>query len=65
MQGHATRTDIFPRRNPQRRTMEITKCIIPCASDKTPKTAGHAGGQRAATVDVDGDEGTEDLDSEA
>ena len=40
------------------------KCIIPRTDDKTPETAGRAGGKRAATVDVDGDEGVEGSDSE-
>lgn len=41
------------------------KCIIPRADDKTPETAGKAGGKRPATVDVGCDEGTENSDSEA
>ena len=45
--------------------MEITETHHPHAGDKTPETAGQAGGQRAMTVDVGGDEGAEDLDSEA
>ena len=39
------------------------KCIIPFADEKTPESVGRAGGKRAATVDVDGDEGTEDSEA--
>ena len=44
---------------------ESQKCIIRHVDDTRPETPGGPGGKRAATVDVSGDEGTEDSDSEA
>ena len=44
-------------------TWKSQKCIIPRADDKKPESAGQAGGKRAETVDIGGDERTEDSDS--
>ena len=53
----------LPDRIPNDVPWKSQKCIIPRADDRKPEIAGQAGGKRAETVDVGGDERTEDSDS--
>jgi len=53
----------LPDRIPNNIPWKSQKCIIPRVDDKKPEIAGQAGGKRAETVDLGGDERTEHSNS--